>query len=240
MSGRVGSITTEIITDGLVFNMDAANRASYINNTAKETIDLVSGSINGTTFDTTNGIKSLTFDGIDDYINFGDILEQANDGTDKVTLSIWVKWTGTSTYIIFGKCQNASPYNGYTIQARESGKISFGLGTVNNWRYRKTNSSSFNDGTWKNVIATYNGNREVSGINIYINGSLVLMDSQLDVGTITNVVNIGDCNIGVRGNSSNRQFYFPGNLANAMQYNRELSSAEVLHNYNALAGRFGL
>tara|TARA_R110001606_G_scaffold366977_1_gene522337 strand:- start:29 stop:226 length:198 start_codon:yes stop_codon:yes gene_type:complete len=29
MGGRVGSITTEIIEDGLVFNMDAANRASY-------------------------------------------------------------------------------------------------------------------------------------------------------------------------------------------------------------------
>ena len=30
MSGRVGSITTDIVSDGLVFNMDAANRASTI------------------------------------------------------------------------------------------------------------------------------------------------------------------------------------------------------------------
>ena len=30
MSGRVGSITTGIIADGLIFNMDAANRASYV------------------------------------------------------------------------------------------------------------------------------------------------------------------------------------------------------------------
>ena len=29
MSGRVGSITTNIVTDGLVFHVDAANRASY-------------------------------------------------------------------------------------------------------------------------------------------------------------------------------------------------------------------
>ena len=34
MGGRVGSITTEIIADGLVFNADAANRASYIPNAA--------------------------------------------------------------------------------------------------------------------------------------------------------------------------------------------------------------
>ena len=29
MSGRVGSITTDIIADGLFFNMDPANKASY-------------------------------------------------------------------------------------------------------------------------------------------------------------------------------------------------------------------
>ena len=29
MGGRVGSITTDIVSDGLVFNMDAANRACY-------------------------------------------------------------------------------------------------------------------------------------------------------------------------------------------------------------------
>ena len=48
MSGRVGSITTDIIADGLVLNMDAANRASCIpsSNTtiAYNTVDLsVSG-----------------------------------------------------------------------------------------------------------------------------------------------------------------------------------------------------
>ena len=30
MSGKIGSITTDIIKNGLVFNMDAANRASYV------------------------------------------------------------------------------------------------------------------------------------------------------------------------------------------------------------------
>ena len=29
MSGRAGEIITDIVEDGLVFNMDAANRASY-------------------------------------------------------------------------------------------------------------------------------------------------------------------------------------------------------------------
>ena len=39
---KFGSITTDIIADGLVFNMDAANRASYVPNatTSYNTLDL--------------------------------------------------------------------------------------------------------------------------------------------------------------------------------------------------------
>ena len=70
MSGRVGSITTDIIADGLVFNMDPANRASTIPSTSTtevfNTLDMsVSGSINGATF---NSEGYFNFDGIDDYI----------------------------------------------------------------------------------------------------------------------------------------------------------------------------
>ena len=75
MSGRVGSITTGIITDGLVFNMDAANRASYPKNgtTATDTVNSLTGTINGANFLTTdNGV--FQFDGTDDYIDFPTLL----------------------------------------------------------------------------------------------------------------------------------------------------------------------
>jgi len=49
MSGRVGSITTDIIADGLVFNMDAANRASYIGTgtNVNDTVSQTTGSLRG-------------------------------------------------------------------------------------------------------------------------------------------------------------------------------------------------
>jgi hypothetical protein len=53
MGIRRGEITTDIIRNGLVFNMDAANRASYIPDatTAFNTIDLSnSGSLINDTF----------------------------------------------------------------------------------------------------------------------------------------------------------------------------------------------
>ena len=73
-----GNITTNIIKAGLVFNMDAANRASYpktgttITNTIPNQTGttFLTGTINGSTFlSTFKGI--LNFDGGDDYLDFG-------------------------------------------------------------------------------------------------------------------------------------------------------------------------
>ena len=93
MSGRVGSITTDIIADGLVLNMDAANRASYPvqrtlataeSGSCYNTLDLTqSGSfISDPQFITQPvSASSWVFDGIDDYIQFDGV-----DG-DKINLS---------------------------------------------------------------------------------------------------------------------------------------------------------
>ena len=75
MGGRVGSITTEIIADGLVFNMDAANRASYVPDatTSYNTTDLsISGSLQDTGMYSSINEGTWVFDGIDDCIHFPD------------------------------------------------------------------------------------------------------------------------------------------------------------------------
>jgi hypothetical protein len=36
------------------------------------------------------------------------------------------------------------------------------------------------------------------------------------------------------------RFWYIGNMGSAQIYNRALSATEILHNYNALRGRFGL
>ena len=72
-----GNITTNIIKSGLVFNFDAANRASTIpsTNTSKtfNTIDLSqSGSFTADAqFDLSTISQSFAFDGTGDYINLG-------------------------------------------------------------------------------------------------------------------------------------------------------------------------
>ena len=73
MGVQGGSITTDIIRNGLVLNIDAANRASTIPSTSTtktfNTVDTsISGSfINDTMYDSSSISPSYAFDGTGDY-----------------------------------------------------------------------------------------------------------------------------------------------------------------------------
>ena len=77
MGIRRGEITTKIVSDGLVFNMDPANRASYPRTgaTVTDTIGDITGTLTGANGDNntpqwenTNG-GIFDFDGTDDAID---------------------------------------------------------------------------------------------------------------------------------------------------------------------------
>ena len=99
---RMGSITTDIVSDGLVFNLDAANRASTIpsNNTAKSfnTINTEQSASYTTSgmYDSSTITPSLAFDGtnaiyIDEF--------KTQTGVNQYTWNVWVKSpTSVSSY----------------------------------------------------------------------------------------------------------------------------------------------
>ena len=99
----------------------------------------------------------------------------------------------------------------------------------NNKEYKLTNISV----NISNIIDSLNSKisieqtiYELDG-KVYVNGV-----SQGDlIGTVADLSQTGDLEIGDS---------LLGNAANYQIYNRALSSPEVLHNYNALKGRFGL
>ena len=79
MGIRRGSISTPIIVDGLVFNMDPANRASYpkTGTTVTDTINNLSVILtNGPEFQS-SGKGSINFDGVSDIglINYNSVLD---------------------------------------------------------------------------------------------------------------------------------------------------------------------
>ena len=93
MSGRVGSITTDIVKDGLVLNTDASNRASTIPSTCTTKVyNTVDTSIEGTfqdnaQFTTSGSIKTWQFDGVDDFVELPFIFNPDED----FTISFWFK-----------------------------------------------------------------------------------------------------------------------------------------------------
>jgi len=223
-----------IVTDGLVFNLDAGFTPSYPKNgnTWYGVRNTNNGSfINGPTFNTSNG-GSIVFDGVNDRIDFSTNIFTGLQNTG-ISIDAWIYPISnlSSQQLIVGAWSqsvandqaglfiiNSGPFiavaNG---SAPESG---FGGGTLslNQWQY---------------VVGTWNTNRTYK---TYINGSLVSTGTQTGDGYNT----IGASLFRVGGQAQGENRYFNGRISITRIYNKVLSDSEILQNYNAQKGRFGL
>ena len=238
MSGRVGSITTAIIEDGLVFNMDAANRASTIPSTSTDkafnTIDTtVSGSFtNDTFYDSSTISPTFAFDGVQDFIDLSSLTSYSSN--DPHTYSAWIKGTLSSGGAYKWILNNGAAGTGTSLIVYSS-KIGFfwqGGNAV------KQGSITLSNDTWYNLTICYHGSSLT--YDMYVNGAL---DTSSDTASAT----AGSATTWSAGNSNprygawfNDNDDWNGNIGPLQVYNRALSPTEVLHNYNALKGRFGL
>jgi hypothetical protein len=222
---KFGSITTGIITDGLVFNMDAANRASTepINTVIASfnTVNLTeSGSFsdNGI-FDSSTISPSFAFGGTDDNID----IDSFNLGTSN-TISIWYNSTGKSPNY-FTPLGNDDAPNNYAIWMTSNTNVYYKVEDGSNG-YVGWTTSNYNDGNWHNLVFS----RVNQTVNLYIDKVIQTVTNNTLANNNTVIDKIGS--------KSDNTDWFKGNLANIQMYNRALSANEVLHNYNALKGRF--
>ena len=235
MAGSVGNIETDIIKSGLVFNMDAANRASYpkTGTTATDTIDNNNGTISAATFsDVNEGV--FNFDGTDDYIDFGNILNF--ERTDPFSIECWFKRdrSGASEFLV-AKQESTGNLRGYSVLLPSSDDfITVVLRSQNTTSARLIvdNSTAITDTNWHQTVITYDGSSNTSGILIYLDG---IDDTGIKQNTLSaTIITSTPLQIGARNDGDS----FDGNIGPIHIYNRALSSTEVLHNYNALNGRF--
>ncbi len=217
---RIGSITTDIIADGLVFNADAANRASYIPNAAiayntKEGSNNMQ--LNNGVTPSTGSIKSWKLDGVDIQIEI--------DGLEYMPSN-----TTVSTYEMWCKRNDASGIE-YFWDFRPGGGTYF-ICNYNGYDYNWSDTCQFNDSdsftSWTQIVAIKDNDVSL----LYRNGELKATAGNID-GDFGNNAKIGS-------NNTATGFFWDGQIASFRAYNRALSATEVLHNYNALKGRFGL
>ena len=210
-----------IVSNGLIMYIDAANTRSYSGsgNTALGLITGIDGTlVNGVGFTSANN-GAFTFDGSNDYINFGNSSSvQQSSGT----LSAWAK--------------ASSPGGGYRgIIAKQGAYGLFYTDSVlvaYDWAADAPRSTGINiaDNTWKNVVLTYQSGVS-NGTRIYINGVSVLTT------TITIQSQVANLFGGAEANASQ---YASCQASSFKMYNRVLTATEVLQNYNATKKRFGL
>lgn len=173
-----------------------------------------------------NSNNYMSFDGIDDYIVSSDI-----GSLSTFTCEAFVRIASIPAGFA---CYVTNVYPG------TAAKVNFALGHVANpstiscgffdgsWHYSPTFTPSTN--TWYHVVGSYDG----SSIKLFINGvSQGTPTSYAGTPTTSN----GGIRIGRRWDNAD---YFTGNLASVKIYNRALSDVEILQNFNATRGRFGV
>jgi len=228
-----------IVTDGLVFNVDAGYLPSYpISGTTW--YDLSGNRYDGSLINSpAYSSGNMDFGGTNSYISFGSDL---NFNFTNFSVSIWAKSptnikgnTGFPIHVtnLIGK-GNWNSRSCWALGYRSSSSlpantIIFFSGM--DWYSGPSYSVDLFDlSLWNNFV----GVATPSDQKLYLNGELV---STVITTKRTSITNVEDFQI---GRSSYISRFFDGKISSAQIYNKELTDSEVLQNYNAQKGRFGL
>jgi hypothetical protein len=224
----------DIVTDGLVLCLDAADEKSY----SGSGTTWYDRSGNGNNGNLVNGVGysednlgSLSFDGVDDYcrISNASVLNSIGDGD--FTVSIWI-YRATNPPYGNGEMlyQSSDTNNGIVICVSNT---SFRIELRDRQSTNNTNGSVggiFTAGIWNNVVLSKSGTTYKGYSQGIYRGQFT---SYQDVSTTTGFVDIG--RVSWWGPSC-----WEGNINVVKVYNRALTDSEIKQNYNALKGRFNL
>jgi hypothetical protein len=178
-------------------------------------------------------IRSMVFDGVNEFITMGDVL--GFERTDSFSFSFWFKWAAGATGIVLSKAAGSSSYQGYQISKESSGSIGFWL--MSNYGtgdyLQVTTVPTYNDSTWHHCTMTYGGGSDVSSVKIYVDGTQVSTTTVHNnlTGSVDNSVAF------MLAGRSDGFFYYPGYLDEVTVYSKELLSSEVTWIYNSGAPR---
>lgn len=234
-----------IVADGLVLYLDAANTKSYLGSgTAWTDLSKVGNNgtlTNGPTFNSTNG-GNIVFDGTNDYIDCGNSNSLKFVNGDSFTISSWVKPISPMPTTVSAIAQHGGTpgsATGFILYLTNSGFVDFAKSNVANTGQNVT-TTPFQFNLWNNIVCTILYSGSSGQIQFYINGVLKATYN----GWSANPLLSDYVNSLYVGRSSVDSFFsftpFYGNIANVSIYNKRLSDQEVLQNYNVTKSRFGL
>jgi hypothetical protein len=217
-----------VVNDSLVILYDAANSKSFISGSTKW--DNLSkfdydGELKNSLGYNSNNFGSLTFNGVDEYVEIPKTDILSNKST--FTINSWVYPTSlTGLRPIFVNYYVAN----LQVMLRFSGS-GLQFFTYTTTGVGGTTQSFTASNQWSNVVATYDG----TTMKTYVNG----VQSPTTYSQ-TGLLNVSTQPYLIGYYTSPTNYYFQGRVAYCGVYLRNLTDQEILQNYNAIKSRFGL
>ena len=221
----------KIVSNGLIFKLDAANHKSYPGSGTTWT-DLSGNSndgtlTNGPTFNTDKA-GNIVFDGVNDWADCGPIKP-----TGAMTISSWHKGDVYINTHQAGRGDTAGYALKSTIDTPNT-RIQFlfripveGSTTVFISGFVTTNTS-----LWYNLVGVYIPS---TSITTYLNGNQIFQNTT-SIPASQFVGNTSNTRINKDGGTN----YQAGSVADVSIYDIALTPTQILKNYNATKSRFGL
>jgi hypothetical protein len=217
-----------VVTNGLVLSLDAADQNSYVSGST--TWNDLSGNGNSGSLTNNPGFvnNALTFNGTNNTVAFNNIPGPSFSLiSSSFTTEFWAYTTTGSNQCFISSNQTSTNGGQYAFVVRINLIYCSFYGTPT---YTDVNATLIT-GSWAHYVNTFNYTNQSA--SIYINGVLTGAGSMAPSPLITSAsLLIGRYTFGGG--------YLTGSMASARVYNRSLSQAEVLQNYNAQKSRFNL
>ena len=216
-----------IVTSGLALHLDAGDPASYPGSGTTWT-DLTGNGRNGTltngpTFDSGNG-GSIVFDGTNDFVQCSGSLTLT-----AATFIVWIRRNG-----------NQNQYDGILF-SRSTNTTGMNLQSSNQLAY--TWNGDGNTYFWQSNLTLPNLAWSMCAISVSSSSATAYLCQSSGITSATNTVSHGSTvmdDIEIARDEQGGARYFTGNIAQALIYDRALTSTEITQNFDALKGRFGL
>jgi hypothetical protein len=228
-----------IVTNGLVLNLDAGNLISYggtgtiwndlTNTTTGATLT------NGPTYSTSNG-GSIVFDGTDDYAVGPTNMSISQN--QPFTLELWANLSSyTNLYPCLLQIKTDTTYGFIVLVTQSGGYDGITFGSTDTWTRLRNAGNQIVTNTWNQIVINYNGAGAgtTSNYKMYINTQEQVLSNSGSFISLSQVNNIGTIENASRGYDN-----WTGRIANFKQYNRALTQSEIIQNFNAHKSRYGL
>ena len=255
MAGRIAYLGN-IVTDGLILDLDAAKQESFNltgstwrdlsgrqNNGGLVSASFTTGSGPETAISLTTGsmyVAAVTTSAA--LINNQFAWDPSGSlGSGAITVEMWFKSSQNISGRLLSKPWNGSGEYNYIVTVTSTSSFQLNCQLASGNFQTIVNNVPVTDGNWKQVILWINPTQ----IGYYVNGTQY--SGSFTHNLSGSIPSLGNANLALALMTlypypvgANPIFSLTGSLANVKFYNRQLTQAEVVQNFNAYRTRYGI